>query len=186
MREIAIESLYFDWLFDHAMAGRPKKRNYTKLLKYLHSRMFHWAIPMDENRYFDGIDLRDEFFDWCFSEDIVLTVEEQEKIDRRFVSVLEVLVALARRCEYDMVGDDLLGDRGAWFMRMISNLGLTEMDNQNFDEEMVSKVIDIFLDRKYESDGVGNIFYIRNDPRDFREVDIWCQLCWYVDYLLKE
>ena len=74
------------------------------------------------------------------------------------------------------------GDRtGQWFWDMVRNLGLMNMTDDRFDEGHVRKVIDIFLDRKYEPDGQGGLFKIRHCRRDFREVEIWCQLNWYLD-----
>ena len=74
------------------------------------------------------------------------------------------------------------GDRtGQWFWDMVRNLGLMNMTDDRFDEGHVSKVIHIFLDRKYEPDGQGGLFKIRHCRRDLREVEIWCQLNWYLD-----
>ena len=74
------------------------------------------------------------------------------------------------------------GDRtGQWFWDMVRNLGLMNMTDDRFDEGHVRKVIDIFLDRKYEPDGKGGLFKIRHCRRDLREVEIWCQLNWYLD-----
>lgn len=74
------------------------------------------------------------------------------------------------------------GDRtGQWFWDMVRNLGLMNMTDDRFDEGHVRKVIDTFLDRKYEPDGQGGLFKIRHCRRDLREVEIWCQLNWYLD-----
>ena len=38
-----------------------------------------------------------------------------------------------------------------------------------------------FLDRQYKSDGDGGLFRIRGVDVDLTKVDIWTQLCWYLD-----
>lgn len=176
---------YFDWLYEQVAIDCPRRRPYIKLLLYLFNRDFYWLVPMDENRYYDALELRDEFLDYYIDHHwAVITIEIEEEF-KRHASVLEVLITLSRRCHDDIVGDDSYGSTGVWFWRMIGNLNLYSMDDFNFDREMVDRIIDIFLNRKYSHDGEGNIFYIRGDSRDMRSVEIWCQLCWYVNYILS-
>ena len=74
------------------------------------------------------------------------------------------------------------GDRtGQWFWGMMSNLGIGSMYNDIFDPDLVISCINDFLDRNYEPDGRGGLFYIRDCVDDLRYVDIWTQLCWYLD-----
>ena len=40
---------------------------------------------------------------------------------------------------------------------------------------------DSFMDRQYEANGEGGLFTIRNVGVDLTKVDIWTQLCWYLD-----
>jgi len=182
-----LRDLYFDWLFKKVTSSSPIRKRYKKLLKYLFERDFYWSIPLDENRCFDALNLREEFFDEFVDIYYPISVEEiEDNFKPNSCNLFEMMVALALRIELDIIGNQNYGNYEVWFWRMINNLGLYTMDDHNFDREMVSKVIDIFLNRKYEPDGEGNIFYIRGDSRDMREVEIWCQLCWYVDYILDE
>lgn len=74
------------------------------------------------------------------------------------------------------------GDRTTqWFWSMIKTLGLRSMTDDKFDDEYVSSVIDRFLNREYAPNGDGGLFKINNCKYDLREVEIWYQLCWYLD-----
>lgn len=81
--------------------------------------------------------------------------------------------------------DPDVGDRtGQWFWGMIKNLGLGSMTDARFDEEYVESVIERFLNREYEPDGRGGLFRIRNCTEDLRNVEIWYQMCWYLDTIV--
>ena len=97
-------------------------------------------------------------------------------------TILEMMVALAVRCENDYMDNANLGNRiGQWFWSMIVSLGLGSMSDVRYDEATVSRVLDRFLDRDYAPNGKGGLFTIRDCDRDLRDVEIWYQLCWYLD-----
>ena len=78
--------------------------------------------------------------------------------------------------------DPKFGNRtGQWFWEMITNLGLGSMTDNHYDRDYVDKVIDRFLNRKYERDGRGGLFTVRNCDKDLRKVEIFFQLCYYLD-----
>ena len=96
--------------------------------------------------------------------------------------MLEMMLALAIRCEETIMDDPSKGDRTRqWFWGMINNLGLGAMTDNVFDRKEVKYIVDNFLNHKYERNGKGGLFTVRNIKRDLRRVDIWCQLCWYLD-----
>lgn len=81
--------------------------------------------------------------------------------------------------------DPNVGNRTAqWFWSMINNLDLGSMTDSRFDKRFVDERLDIFLNRKYEPDGKGGLFRIRGCDRDLRTVEIWYQLCWYLDSIV--
>ena len=81
--------------------------------------------------------------------------------------------------------DPRVGDRtGQWFWGMITNLGLGSITDDRFDEQYVDSVIIRFMERNYEPNGKGGLFTIRNCDCDLRRVDIWKQLCWYLDSIV--
>ena len=54
-------------------------------------------------------------------------------------------------------------------------------DGDMSNEELVEDIIYQFLYRAYEPNGKGGLFYIRDYYEDLRNVEIWTQLCWYLD-----
>jgi hypothetical protein len=97
-------------------------------------------------------------------------------------SVLEMMVALAVHMEEHIMDKPQYGNRtGQWFWGMIRNLGLNGMNDDRFDSRLVDEVIARFLDRDYEPDGQGGLFAIRNPKRDLRHVEIFHQMCWYLN-----
>ena len=171
-----IKERYFYWLYDLVCEERYSKDiSYRKLLGYLHETEFRYSIPRDDNRASDGINLRSRYsYDHGF-----------DGIPEELYgpcSVLEMMIALAIRCEENIMDDPNVGDRtGQWFWGMIVSLGLGGMTDTRFDLDFVRDTVDIFLERDYEPDGRGGLFTIRGCDRDLRDVEIWYQLCWYLD-----
>ena len=148
--------------------------SYRRLLLRLHQIEFIFLIPKDENRAKDGLDLR-----YRFALDSRM-MDAEDYLDEP-CSVLEMMAALALRCE-ESVDDPLYGDRTSqWFWKMINNLGLGYMTDNRFDIDEVDYVIDKFLHREYSPDGHGGLFVIKRNRRDLRKDEIWYQLCWYLD-----
>ena len=168
---------YFEWLFELMCTNRYSDNiSYRKLLMYLHGKDFRYSIAMDENRADDGYELRYRYsLKRPDIDDIYAYLDEP-------CSVLEMMVALAIRCEEHIMDDDEIGDRTRqWFWNMVVNLGLGDMDDANFDKRYVNDVIERFLDREYEPDGRGGLFLIRDCDVDLRDVEIWYQLMMYLD-----
>ena len=179
MIEHGINADYFEWLYEGMCGDRYSKNvSYRKLLERLHSINFRYTIPNDRNRANDGKSLRYAF-------DVAEGCEENPEMITEYLegpgSVFEMMVALAQRCE-SVMDDPKIGDRtGQWFWGMIANLGLNGMTDNRYDEQYVNDVINRFLDREYKSNGKGGLFTIRNCEYDLRDVEIWYQLCWYLD-----
>lgn len=174
--EDRVNDEYFEYLCELVDTSRfAKSLSYRKLLMHLHNIEFTWLIPLDGNRADDGIQLRRRF----------ALVREDLSLQRYLngpCSVLEMMVALAVRCEEGMGMDDAqLGDRtGQWFWGMIANLGLNTMRDSKFDRDYVDDVIGCFLNRDYEPDGRGGLFTVKHCSHDLRTVEIWVQLSWYL------
>lgn len=172
-----IKKEYYEWLIEPIVNNVDSEDiSYRKLLACLHETTFTYTIPRDENRAHDGIDLRRRF---VLSENYD---EDYTDYLRGPCSVLEMMIALAIRCEENIMDDTSYGDRTAqWFWGMINSLGLGDQTDRRIDYIYVDDVIKRFLDRDYEPNGKGGLFTIRNCRQDLREVEIWYQLCWYLD-----
>lgn len=166
---------YLDWMLQ--LIGCFKGLSHRKLLTRLHEIDFYYTIGMDGNRAEDGINLRYRFgYELNYADPMIAAY-----LDNRDCSVLEMLIALAIRCEEHIMGDPDIGDRtGLWFWTMIENLGLDSMTDVSFNIKYIDNVVQRFLDRKYDSNGEGGLFTVRNYNRDLRDVEIWYQMCWYL------
>ena len=171
---------YFEWLCNIVCGDRySKEMSYSKLLTYLHCTPFVYSLPMDENREDDGIEMRYRYALYLGRQPLD-TVDIMEALSGP-CSVLEMMVALAVRCEEEIMDDAAMGNRtGQWFWEMVVNLGLGSMVDRRFDRQFVEETVERFLNRDYEPDGKGGLFTIKNCHRDLREVEIWMQLSWYL------
>jgi hypothetical protein len=174
---------YFLWLCHLIDEDRYSDRaSFKRLLTYLHDTEFTYLIANDANRAEDGIELRYRF---------AIQERPNESSDRildildKPCSIFEMMVALALRCEEIIMDDPLMGDRtGQWFWSMITNLGLGGMRDHMYDTRLVQSVINRFLEREYEPNGKGGLFYVRDAEEDLRDAEIWHQLCWYLDSIM--
>lgn len=166
---------YFKWMCKIVCDDdRPRTLSYRELLRHLHSIPFEYRILKDENRAADGVDLRRRF-----SMD---NLADMRYFDRAPCSVLEMLVALSIRCEESIMDDPTVGDRTSqWFWGMIVNLGLGSMTDTHYDPERVERSIRKFMNREYEPNGKGGLFTLDYPREDLRKVEIWYQMCWYLD-----
>ena len=99
--------------------------------------------------------------------------------------MLEMMIALALRCEEEIMDDPEIGNRTAqWFWLMITNLGLNGMSDDAYDRQLVTDVLNRFIDGEYEPDGRGGLFWLRKCKEDLRDVEIWCQLMWYLNTIV--
>lgn len=177
--EDRITNEYFDWMVDLVCGDkRYSTISYDKLLMQLHDITFIYTIPIDRNRAEDGADLRWRFV--CERDHRDQTDDILEILDGP-CSVLEMMIALAIRCEEGIMDDPDIGDRtGQWFWGMITNLGLGSMTDDRYDKQFVEDIVSKFLYREYEPDGKGGLFRVRGRG-DLRTVNIWYQLSWYLD-----
>lgn len=177
--ENAVANRYFEWM---CRCVRDKEHNnYTKLLHQLNDIEFTYTLPMDGNRYEDGIDLRYRFgYDCNYDESVIAYY-----LDVHPCSVLEMMVALALRLEEHIMDDPDIGNRtSVWFWEMIFSLGLSDMSDDNYNELKISATIQQFLDREYSKDGRGGLFTIKGIQKDMRDAEIWYQACWYLNGVL--
>lgn len=142
---------------------------YRSLFETLLDIPFVVVHPMDDNRFKDGLELRESYFKY-YDFDVEDIMDD--------CTVLEALIALAYRMEKDIMapahGEF---DCFRWFWGMIERLGLTEFDEDGYDEGWIRQIIDRFLYRKYEKNGKnGGIFPLHFCEEDVREMELWDQM----------
>lgn len=181
MNKNELKKRYFEWLCMLVPNHTYISVSYKKLLSMLDNIDFTYIVPMDGNRYEDGIELRYRFgYEQRYDERYIA-----EYLDDRPCSVLEMMVALAIRIEEHIMDDPEIGNRtGLWFWNMIKNLNLKLMHDYSINEEFVREKIQRFLERKYARNGMGGLFTIEGSNKDLREAEIWYQACWYLDNVI--
>lgn len=167
---------YLNHLMDLVCDDFHNRNNYICLFNKLFDTRFDSVIELDDNRIADAIELRAEFE--MANSRTRIRMEEP-------ISVLEVMVALAVRCEDSIMGDDIYGDRtSVWFWYMVKSLGLIEQTDISFDEYYCDEVLHSFVERDYATDGEGSLFHIPGCREDLRKVEIWYQMNWWLNTLL--
>lgn len=167
---------YYSWLFDW-IDVYPRRKQYMLLIKDLHKKKFQWFVPNDDNRAFEGKNLRERF---CEEEDI----DFDEFNFENEVSMLELILALAFRCDSimaDSIDNVSIGD---WFWRLLSNIELDKFTDDEYyslgGSYEVDRILDRVINRTYERSGKGGLFPLKRVKKDQRKVELWYQMCQYL------
>ena len=179
-----IQDEYYDWMTRVVLDSRYSGNlSWHKLLSLLHNTDFTYINNYDRNRAADGIEMRYRFgFELGYP-----TEKIRDILDTVPCSMLEMMAALAKRCEETITDDPESGDRtGKWFFAMIESLGLGEMDDRHFDKITASYILDRFMRREYQRDGRGGLFTISSSAFDMRRDDIWAQMMHYLNETVYE
>lgn len=180
--ESNLNELYFKWICSIVFPDENLKNNYYNVLRLLNNITFEYVLPLDENRQKDGIDLRYHFSYACkIPYDIIM-----ENFNNSHCSVLEMMVALAKRYEDDVMSDSNYGNRTLeWFWIMFKNLNLDQYTNNSWSymsDYAVKNIVFNFMFRKYNSDGTnGGLFPCPNSEYDLRYLQIWDQMGLYMN-----
>lgn len=182
-RSNQIQERYLDWMTRFVCEdGYGGSGSWHCLFALLHDMEFTYLMELDENRAIDGCDLR-----YRFAYEHGYSGEEVEELNDRPCSVLEMMVALAARCEEHIMDDPDSGKRtGKWFFGMIRSLGLSDMQDHRFDAMYARAAVSRFLRREYAANGCGGLFILRYHSADMRRVEIWYQAMWYLDEVIDE
>lgn len=160
---------YFNWL---ASLTGPDSAAYSILLKQMHTTPFEVLMHRDANRGEDGKELREEY-----ENTFAITGEDLWEVDGK-ASVLEVLLGLSRRLEFDT---DI--PTANWFWKLLENLELRHCADVYYNrqvEEEVYSILMTFMHRAYSPSGVGGLFPLRRAEHDQRRVEIWYQMQAYL------
>lgn len=151
----------------------PTDKNYDFLLRVLWDKEFYSLINYDENRAKDGVQLRTEFgFD---------------KILFGPCRCLEVLISLARRCEFELSDSHIPSNAKAVFWEFIHNLELDYYSKDNWMSDAVyfeiDEILNKWLERGYSVNGIGGIFPLKRPKKNQRRVELWYQM---MEYLIEK
>lgn len=149
--------------------------HYSAVLLYLYNVEFSSHVDDDINRLEDAAILRRSIHGPAMP----------------YISVLEVLIALAKRCHEDiMYGYEINGEPSSiafWFWMFMNNAGLTELSDDNIEnmhpnefEMWFNNIVTGIVERTYERNGRGGFFPMQHDPRDQRKIGLWQQLNTYL------
>ena len=164
------ERSYYNYLV--RLVRTPESKRYTLLLEHLWRKEYYSILPNDQNRVKDGLFLRREV---------------NEGQDFGPCRVLEMLIALSRRMEFQLYGTDYDKTYKDLFWELVNNLDLIKFDNIEAAKDAMYLEIDHILtnwiERRYSPDGYGGVFPLnkwkRNDGKQ-TEVEIWYQMMLYL------
>lgn len=176
-----VEERYFEWLTSRVCT--PDKVVYSRLLSQLYDIDFRYTHALDANRESDGMDLRLIFAD----EESVPHPVMEAIMSQKQCSVLEMMIALAIRCQNEYTGNDYENEVGKapyLFWSMIQSMGLEYNVDDGYSEEDTKFFVWRMLDRRYLKNGRGGLFTVPDINKDMTKEDIWYQMLWYVEYVL--
>lgn len=173
---------YFSYICSLALG--KNKNDYKKLCGFLYDTPFMYILDMDENRELDGLLLRKTFMESNPDYDMERSLRPDLN---HMCSVLEMMVALAKRCHNSIIDAPGSGEGGPYelFSLMLDNMGLDRFTDDRFSQKAVERIVTNMLDRNYPPDGKGSMFYIPGIERDMREAEIWYQAMWYIDSIMN-
>jgi len=157
---------YFLWLISQIDIPQRNNNTYNDLFWRMYETEFVWIVPKDDNRIQDARDLRVEFLNG-----------RRYNFDK-IVSVLEVLIALSRRLEFNAGG---LASMWAW--KLLEHLRLHKASDPlvGVKAERVEEILYSLVWRTYRPDGLGGFFPLDNPTRDQTKVEIWHQMHAYIN-----
>lgn len=165
-----VKALYLRWLLEQIDAKKAKK--YTSLMLHLFREPFAESakVPRDVNRCKDGIALRKYFI----NDRPGMGDQQLEAIKYEDCSWLEMLVALSRKIDDQMMFDMNLGNRTPqWFWLIIEQMDLNIYDEKHYIYIEVKEKLRDFELRNYKNNGKNGIFKCL---KDVTKVEIWYQM----------
>ena len=166
---------YQIWLMNYI---HFRYEGYQKLVHLLWNTPFEGKlIGFDENWIANGLFLRG-YFERQTGKNLGIFKDHS-------CTVMEVLIAISMRIE-EYIGYESASET-LW--ELLENLGLDKFRDKKsehpdtpdtfltlFDSKNVRKILDIWMQRKYDKNGKGGIFPLKNTKRDQKQVEMWSQL----------
>lgn len=125
----------------------------------------------------DGLDLRYEF----------LSQHPPLRADRDWLeldcSMLEMLIALAIRADFETDTGAIAGGVEGWFWKFMDNVRLSQYIDALINAKslgVIDRTLETINNRTYKPNGRGGLFPLRKPQKDQREVELWYQLSAYL------
>lgn len=147
--------------------------NYTELLNRLWETPFTCRNDRDVNRIADGKWLR---YEYAYQTGLPYSIVEESSLSVKQCSILEMMVALAKKMEDSLLDNWIEKRIHVWFWRMIGSLGLESYTDWHWRVDEVDYILDNFLNLRYSADGQGSLFTIYEIGYDARAHEIWEQM----------
>lgn len=176
-----IKTEYLCYLMNRAKIDAEGDYGYLNLCKVLMDFQFIPIVEMDENRCYECRDLRREFsYDYDEEYGDIL-----DGIYGEYGTMMELLVVLAEKMDYDLADSEFEAGAGKWFMEMLGNCGLATAFNTSFEqdgfEEEVTDILCTIVYRKFGWDGEGSLFPLQWPRQDQRNVELIIQMNNYIE-----
>lgn len=176
-----VKTEYLCYLMNRVQIEAEGKHGYLHLCETMMNYMFIPILEMDENRCWECQKLRDDFaeeygeeaidiLDWYYSE---------------YGTMMELLVVLAEKMQYDLADSQYEAGTGKWFREMLQNSGLIGCENgcyerAGYDLEVID-ILDMINYRKFGWDGEGGLFPLKAPKRDQRDTELIAQMNDYIE-----
>ena len=153
---------------------------FEKIMDKLFCTTFIPYMGLDVNRGEDGIALR-----LNYSVNRCIDPGYLDSVLGPNCTVLEMMVALAIRCELDVAGDPSGENRTShWFDVMLESMGLTQYTGDSYKDDSVASIIWKMQNHDYLPNGEGGLFKIPNGTGfDMTKIEIWSQMNAYISVI---
>lgn len=189
---VEINRDYRDWIITTATAFLKSTMEcygitdysdyYGLLLNKLYDTEFYSEIEKDENRKSDAFGLRFRFSDTTAK----YNYREVYNYLVSPINLLEIMLSMAIRIDEEIMGDPRYDSNAfMWFYSMLESSKLIKFADFNYEESEVESQILTVLNRTYSPDGEGGLFTIHEAKKDLRKVELWYQMLWYLDEVIK-
>lgn len=144
---------------------------YKRIFEILHNKDFEYFLDRDENRYCDGIELRDDY------KIPIKYWDLHDKFMNKKCSLFEMLLALSIRMDNEVIGDPAEEHPETLFIEMIDNLDLLRTKSNYEIDYKINK----WIYRDFKKNGKGSPFPVKYDDRDQRYLEICDQAMSYIN-----
>jgi len=165
---------YFRFLKQETFLVPAHQKAAETVLRVLHDIPFVWLIHSDDNRAGDALAYRQsEFLDTIDTRQMDKLALGQWAMSSP--SVLEVMIAIAHRWSFYFGGPSV----AFYFGHMFNNMGLAPFTGHLLtgrEQGIIRRMVDVWLMRQFDENGIGSPFPLNAPHTDQRNVDMWAQM----------